>query len=80
MEYFAIELNALHFIYYIMCKYYYSNNGVDYTQSKQRKKYIEQRFGEDPPSLEVLVIKGPEESIQHDSVASKLPHDSLHMK
>ncbi|XP_012529037.1 uncharacterized protein LOC105832531 [Monomorium pharaonis] len=53
-----------------------SNNGVDYTQSNQRKKYAERCFGKDPPTLEVLVIKGPKESIQHDSVASKLPSEN----
>lgn len=54
-----------------------SNNGVDYTQRKQRKKYAEQCFSKDPPILEKLVITGPEESIKHDAVASKLPADSL---
>jgi len=53
---------------------------VDYTQSKQRKKYAEQCFGKDPPTLEVLVIKGPEESIKHESIASKLSADSIRMK
>ncbi|TGZ53112.1 uncharacterized protein [Temnothorax longispinosus] len=56
-----------------------SNNGVDYTQNKQRKKYAERCFGNDPPTLEMLVIKGPEESIKHDTVASKLPDDSIRM-
>ncbi|KYQ49941.1 hypothetical protein ALC60_10962 [Trachymyrmex zeteki] len=56
-----------------------SNNGTDYTQSKQRKKYAEQCFGKDPPILEKLVIKGPEESIKHDSVASKLPTNNIRM-
>ncbi|XP_018351864.1 PREDICTED: uncharacterized protein LOC108754213 [Trachymyrmex septentrionalis] len=54
-----------------------SNNGVDYTQSKQRKKYAEQCFGKDPPILEKLIIKGSEESIKHDSVASKLPNNTI---
>jgi len=64
-----------------MCKSCYSNNGVDYTQSKQRKKYAEQCFGKDPPTLEVLVIKGPKESIHHEIVASQLPDDSsIYMK
>ncbi|KAL0123869.1 hypothetical protein PUN28_006008 [Cardiocondyla obscurior] len=56
-----------------------SNNGVDYTQSKQRRKYGEQCFGENPPTLEVLVIKGPEQLIQHESLISKLPDDPLPM-
>lgn len=53
---------------------------MDYTQSKQRQKYAQRCFGKDPPTLEVLAIKGPEESIQHDIVASELPTDSLRMK
>lgn len=64
----------------LLCKPGYSNNGMDYTQSKQRKKYAERCFGKDPPTLEVLAIKGPEEFIQHDIVASELPTDSLRMK
>ncbi|KYM81789.1 PREDICTED: uncharacterized protein LOC105624928 [Atta cephalotes] len=56
-----------------------SNNGVDYTQSKHRKKYAEQCFGKDPPILEKLIIKGSEESIKHDSIASKLPNNTIRM-
>ncbi|XP_018402618.1 PREDICTED: uncharacterized protein LOC108779658 [Cyphomyrmex costatus] len=56
-----------------------SNNGIDFTQNKQRKKYVEQCYGENPPILEKLVIKGPIESIQHDCLASKLPTNSIRM-
>ncbi|XP_011882394.1 PREDICTED: uncharacterized protein LOC105570063 [Vollenhovia emeryi] len=56
-----------------------SKNGVDYTQSKQRRSYGEQCLGENPPTLDVLVIKAPEQSVYHDSVASKLSTDSIRM-
>ncbi|CAL1679732.1 unnamed protein product [Lasius platythorax] len=56
-----------------------SNNGIDYTQNKQRKSYAEKCFRKDPPTLELLVVNGPEESIQHEAVASLLPDDSIHM-
>lgn len=64
-----------------MHKFHYSDHGMDFTQSKQRKKYAEQCLGKDSPILETLVIKGPEENIQHDIVASKLTaNDSIRMK
>lgn len=53
---------------------------MNYTQRKQRKKHAEQCLGKDPVTLEMLIIKGPEESIQHDIVASKLPDNSIRMK
>ncbi|GAB1863852.1 hypothetical protein CAJAP_04931 [Camponotus japonicus] len=56
-----------------------SNNGIDYTQNKQRKNYAEKCFSKDPPTLELLVINGPEESIKHEAVASILPDDNIHM-
>lgn len=81
--YYEMFYYSTHCILYalsITCKPCYSNNGTDYTQSKQRKKYAEQCFGKDPPILEKLVIKGPEESIKHDSIASKLPTNNIRMK
>ncbi|XP_011647278.1 uncharacterized protein LOC105433592 [Pogonomyrmex barbatus] len=56
-----------------------SINGIDYKQNKQRRKYAEQCFGKDPPTIDLLVVKGPEESIQHNIVASKLPNETIHM-
>lgn len=56
-----------------------SNNGIDYTQNKQRKSYAEKCFRKNPPTLELLVINGLEESILHETVASVLPGDSIHM-
>ncbi|EZA59881.1 uncharacterized protein LOC105274919 isoform X2 [Ooceraea biroi] len=56
-----------------------TNFGIDYTQSKQRKNYIEHCFGKDPPTFELLVIKAPNESIEHKELASKLPTDSIRM-
>ncbi|KAL6423858.1 hypothetical protein ACFW04_010355 [Cataglyphis niger] len=54
-----------------------SNNGIDYTQNKQRKSYAEKCFSKDPPTLELLVVNGPEESIKHEAVASILPNDNI---
>ncbi|XP_029155592.1 uncharacterized protein LOC114928494 [Nylanderia fulva] len=56
-----------------------SNNGIDYTQSKQRKSYAEKCFHKNPPTLELLVINELEESIQHEAVASLLPYDNIRM-
>jgi len=49
-------------------------------QNKERKNHIEQCFGKDPPTFELLTIKASDESIKHDSLASKLPTDNIHMK
>ncbi|XP_072766759.1 uncharacterized protein [Anoplolepis gracilipes] len=56
-----------------------SNNGIDYTQSKQRNSYAKKCFSKDPPTLELLVINGPEESTKHEAIASILPNDNIHM-
>ncbi|XP_032674615.1 uncharacterized protein LOC116845703 isoform X2 [Odontomachus brunneus] len=55
------------------------NTGIDYTQAKQRENYAKQCFGEDPPTLESLVIHGPQESIHHRDLASVLPSDTIRM-
>ncbi|XP_029669115.1 uncharacterized protein LOC115238987 isoform X2 [Formica exsecta] len=54
-----------------------NNDGIDYTQNKQRKSYAEKCFSKDPPTLELLVVNGPEESIKHEAVASILPNDNI---
>lgn len=69
-----------HYVFYITCTSYCSNNGIDYTQNKQRKSYAEKCFSKDPPTLELLVINGPEESIKHEAVASTLSNDNICMK
>lgn len=53
--------------------------GIDYTQAKQRKDYTKRCFGKDPPTLELLAINGPRESIQHHKLASLLPSIDISM-
>ncbi|XP_011150712.1 uncharacterized protein LOC105189964 [Harpegnathos saltator] len=55
------------------------NTGINYTQTTQRTNYAKQCFGEDPPTLESLVIRGPQESIQHRDLALVSPFDTIHM-
>ncbi|CAK9807472.1 hypothetical protein ANTQUA_LOCUS5213 [Anthophora quadrimaculata] len=49
--------------------------GVDFTQQKHRKRYMEKCFGEDPPTLELLVINGP--SMPVKSASTKLPNENI---
>lgn len=55
------------------------HNGIDYTQNKQRRDYGDQCFGEEPPILESLVVKGPETSMQFNDLPS-ISSFNLHMK
>ncbi|CAK9794695.1 hypothetical protein ANTPLA_LOCUS78 [Anthophora plagiata] len=49
--------------------------GVDFTQQKHRKRYMEKCFGEDPPTLELLVINGP--SMPVKSTSTNLPNENI---
>ncbi|XP_076678597.1 uncharacterized protein LOC143374363 isoform X2 [Andrena cerasifolii] len=51
--------------------------GTDFTQHKQRKKYAEMCFGDDPPTLELLVINGPSIPLIQKDVSLKLPNESI---
>ncbi|KOX79813.1 hypothetical protein WN51_11424, partial [Melipona quadrifasciata] len=51
--------------------------GVDFTQQKQRKKYAEACFGDDPPILEVVVVNGPTRPISHEDISNKLPNTNI---
>lgn len=53
------------------------STGTDFTQHKQRKKYAEMCFGDDPPTLELLVINGPSIPLIQKDVSLKLPNKSM---
>ena len=50
--------------------------GTDFTQHKQRKKYAEMCFGDEPPTLELLVINGPSIPLIQN-VSIKLPNANM---
>ena len=50
--------------------------GTDFTQHKQRRKYAEMCFGEEPPTLELLVINGPSIPLIQN-VSIKLPNANM---
>ena len=51
--------------------------GTDFTQHKQRKKYAEMCFGDEPPTLELLVINGPSIPLIQKDVSIKLPNKGM---
>ncbi|XP_043503666.1 uncharacterized protein LOC122525098 isoform X3 [Polistes fuscatus] len=51
--------------------------GIDFTQERQRRKFIENRFGIDPPTLDTLVINGANTSIYDREIASRLPNNTV---
>ncbi|KAI4487575.1 hypothetical protein M0804_005724 [Polistes exclamans] len=51
--------------------------GIDFTQERQRRKFIENRFGLDPPTLNTLVINGANTSIYDREIASRLPNNTI---
>ncbi|XP_076629999.1 uncharacterized protein LOC143346113 isoform X2 [Colletes latitarsis] len=53
------------------------STGIDFTQQKQRKKYAKQCFGDDPPTLESLVITAPDVPWVHKDVSTKLPNEKI---
>lgn len=67
-------------IYLYLNNFSFRNDGIDYTQEKQRNEYAKQCLGENPPTLELLVVKGPKESVAHDDLASMLPNDTINIK
>ncbi|XP_043265986.1 uncharacterized protein LOC122405367 [Colletes gigas] len=53
------------------------STGIDFTQHKQRKKYAEQCFGDDTPTLESLVITAPDVPWVHKDLSTKLPSEKI---
>ncbi|XP_068978196.1 uncharacterized protein [Bombus flavifrons] len=51
--------------------------GIDFTQQKQRVKYAEKCFGDNPPTLEVLVVNGPSMPLSHEGVSKELPNENM---
>ncbi|XP_015187410.1 PREDICTED: uncharacterized protein LOC107072181 isoform X2 [Polistes dominula] len=51
--------------------------GIDFTQERQRRKFLENRFGVDPPTLDTLVIKEANTSIYDREIASRLPNNTI---
>ncbi|KAG6794904.1 hypothetical protein HZU73_09353 [Apis mellifera caucasica] len=51
--------------------------GIDFTQQKQRKKYAEACFGDNPPILEVLVVNGHSIPLSHKDILAKLPNENI---
>lgn len=61
----------------MFCKFPSRPTGTDFTQHKQRKKFAEMCFGDDPPTLELLVINGPSIPLIQKDVSLKLPDESI---
>lgn len=61
----------------MFCKFSSRPTGTDFTQHKQRKKFAEMCFGDDPPTLELLVINGPSIPLIQKDVSLKLPDESI---
>lgn len=53
------------------------STGINFTQQRQRKKYAEECFGDDAPTLELLVVNGPSLPIAHEELAAKLPNVNM---
>ncbi|XP_017765027.1 PREDICTED: uncharacterized protein LOC108554324, partial [Eufriesea mexicana] len=53
--------------------------GISFTQQKQRRRYAEKCFGDNPPTLEVLVINRPGISLSQKDVTIKLPNENIHV-
>ncbi|KAF7397914.1 hypothetical protein HZH68_009136 [Vespula germanica] len=53
------------------------DTGVDYTQEKQRRNFTENCFGIKPPTLDTLVVRGPNSSISDREIASRLTNDII---
>ncbi|KZC10511.1 hypothetical protein WN55_01948 [Dufourea novaeangliae] len=51
--------------------------GIDFTQHRQRKKFAEECFGDNPATLELLVINGSSKSFVHEEVATKLADETM---
>ncbi|XP_034193623.2 uncharacterized protein LOC117610397 [Osmia lignaria lignaria] len=52
--------------------------GIDFTQQKQRKKYSETCFGDNPATLELLVINAPSTPVIHKDIIKELPNENIH--
>ncbi|XP_031842728.1 uncharacterized protein LOC116431438 isoform X2 [Nomia melanderi] len=55
-------------------------SGIDFTQHKQRKKYAENCFGDNPATLELLVINGYNMPFAHEDISKRLPNESTSAK
>ncbi|XP_047356824.1 uncharacterized protein LOC124951863 [Vespa velutina] len=53
------------------------DTGIDYTQERQRRNFTENCFGVNPPTLDTLVVRGPNSSISDREVASRLTNDII---
>ncbi|XP_012146848.2 uncharacterized protein LOC105663328 [Megachile rotundata] len=51
--------------------------GIDFTQQKQRRKYSEMCFGDNPPTIERLVLNGPSMPVKHKAIAKELPNETM---
>nr|XP_050854342.1 uncharacterized protein LOC127065671 [Vespula vulgaris] len=56
------------------------DTGVDYTQEKQRRNFTENCFGIKPPTLDTLVVRGPNSSISDREIASRLTNDVIQVE
>ncbi|KAI4497406.1 hypothetical protein M0802_007417 [Mischocyttarus mexicanus] len=53
------------------------NTGIDFTNGRQRRNFIENRFGANPPTLETLSITGPNTTIVDRQIASRLKKNTI---
>ncbi|XP_043672256.1 uncharacterized protein LOC122631083 [Vespula pensylvanica] len=53
------------------------DTGVDYTQEKHRRNFTENCFGIKPPTLDTLVVRGPNSSVSDREIASRLTNDII---
>ncbi|KOC59189.1 hypothetical protein WH47_11265, partial [Habropoda laboriosa] len=51
--------------------------GIDFTQQKQRKRYMEKCFGANSPTLELLVINAPSMPVIDKDVSTNLSNENI---
>ncbi|XP_012283491.1 uncharacterized protein LOC105701371 isoform X2 [Orussus abietinus] len=56
------------------------HTGIDFTQHKQRKEYIEKCFGKDAPTIELLVMNAPDQHILHNKVPNNMENEKVHTR
>ena len=53
--------------------------GYDFTQHKQRRKYGNKCFGDDPPTFEILKVKKVDSKWEHKEVKEKLSDEKVNV-
>ncbi|XP_034948185.1 uncharacterized protein [Chelonus insularis] len=56
------------------------DNGIDFRQHKQRKEYLQQCFGNEPPILEVLAVNKSNTQWADDDISKKLSDINFNMQ